>query len=261
MSVKATVRIAAVVLLVLALMPVQLLAIRFGWPLRRSLPRRFHRIVLALIGVAVETRGAPDPRRPLLIVANHVSWLDICVYGSAESLSFVAKSEVAGWPGIGLLARLQRSIFVERARRSRTAAATAAIGARLSSGDAMLLFAEGTTGDGRRVLPFRSALIGAAREAFAETGEVVVQPVAIRYVRRGGLPIGREATASIAWTGDMELAPHLAALLAGGPVDVVVAWGAPTLVTASTDRKVLARQLEERVIALFRASAFTPEGR
>jgi 1-acyl-sn-glycerol-3-phosphate acyltransferase len=255
---KAWLRIGAVTLLVLALMPVQLLATRRGWALRRSLPVAFHRIVLRLIGVAVEVRGRPDTRRPLLIVANHVSWLDICVFGSLLGLSFVAKSEVAGWPGIGLLARLQRSVFINRRQRRATSAATAEIGGRLASGDAMLLFAEGTTSDGTRVLPFRSALLGAAKEAMereamgSEASAVAVQPLAIRYVRRGGLPIGRGAMPEIAWTGDMDLAPHLMTLLSGGPVDVVVAWGEPIAFTSGTDRKALARALEGSVRRLVR---------
>ncbi len=247
MRVKAWFRIGAVTLLVLALMPVQVLATRRGWALRRNLPVAFHRIVLRLIGVAVEVRGAPDTRRPLLILANHVSWLDICVFGSLLGLSFVAKSEVAGWPGVGLLARLQRSVFIDRRRRRATSAATAEIGGRLASGDAMLLFAEGTTGDGTRVLPFRSALLGAAREAMGtEAGTVMVQPLAIRYTRRNGLPIGRGAMPEIAWTGDMDLAPHLMAILAGGPIVVVVAWGEPFTFTVETDRKALARALDGR---------------
>jgi lyso-ornithine lipid O-acyltransferase len=250
---KAWLRVGAVTVLVLALMPVQVLATRRGWTLKRSLPVAFHRIVLRLIGVTVEVRGAPEPGRPLLIVANHVSWLDICVFGSLVGLSFVAKSEVAGWPGVGLLARLQRSVFIDRRRRHATSAATAEIGGRLASGDAMLLFAEGTTGDGTRVLPFRSALLGAARDAMGTgPGTVVVQPLAIRYTRRDGLPIGRGAMPEIAWTGDMDLAPHLMAILAGGPIDVVVAWGEPIPFTAETDRKTLARALEASVRRLVR---------
>jgi 1-acyl-sn-glycerol-3-phosphate acyltransferase len=250
---KAWLRIGAVILLVLALMPVQLAAKRRGWALRRSLPVVFHRIVLRLIGVAVEVRGRPDTRRPLLIVANHVSWLDICVFGSLLGLSFVAKSEVAEWPGIGLLARLQRSVFIDRRRRHATSVATAEIGGRLASGDAMLLFAEGTTGDGLRVLPFRSALLGAAREAMGPEGSAVaVQPLAIRYVNRNGLPIGRGAMPQIAWTGDMDLAPHLMALLSGGPIDVVVSWGETIAFTPETDRKALARALEGSVRRLVR---------
>ncbi|MDQ0395610.1 lysophospholipid acyltransferase family protein [Labrys monachus] len=248
MRLKSICRIAAVAALALPLIPLQWLAVRADWPLARRLPVFFHRCVLAIIGVKLTVRGAEDRRRPLLIVANHVSWLDIVVLGACAPLSFIAKSEVAGWPVIGLFARLQRSIFIERERRHKTGAANAAIGARLRSGDAMVLFGEGTTGDGIHVLPFRSALLGAAREALGgEEAPAFVQPLALRYVRRGGLPIGRSGMSEIAWIGDTDLGPHLLGILAGAPIDVVVQWGEALPYRPGTDRKALARELEATV--------------
>lgn len=254
MPVKAALRILAVALVALPLLPLQIAAVRWGWRLRARLPVLFHRIVLGIIGVKVDTRGAPEPGRPLLIVANHVSWLDIPVIGSLMPLSFVAKSEVAGWPVIGLFARLQRSVFIERERRHKTGAATAAIGERLTAGDAMVLFGEGTTGDGVRVLPFRSALIGAAQTALrAAQAPVLVQPLAIRYARRDGLPISRAHMPALSWIGDMDLAPHLIGVLAGGPVDVVVSWGEAVPYGETTDRKALARRLEGEARRMMKA--------
>jgi 1-acyl-sn-glycerol-3-phosphate acyltransferase len=241
-------RIIAVGLLALPLIPVQWLAVRADWPLARRLPVFFHRCVLAIIGVKLTVRGAQDLRRPVLIVANHVSWLDIIVLGACAPLSFVAKSEVAGWPVIGLFARLQRTVFIERERRQKTGAANAAIGARLKAGDAMVLFGEGTTGDGIHVLPFRSALLGAAREAMGNgDAPALVQPLALRYVRRGGLPIGRSGMSEIAWIGDTDLGPHLLGVLAGPPIDVVVQWGEALPYGTDTDRKALAKELETTV--------------
>ena len=248
MRVKALARIAAVAALALPLIPLQWLAVRAGWRLAQALPAFFHRQVLRIIGVSVETRGGEAARRPLLIVANHVSWLDIIVLGAAAPLSFIAKSEVAGWPVIGLLARLQRTFFIERQKRARTGAAASAIAERLQQGDAMVLFGEGTTGDGIHVLPFRSALLGAAREALGDgTAPVYVQPLALRYVRRGGLPIGRGAMPDISWAGDEDLAPHLVGVLSGGPIDVVLSWGEAVPYETGTDRKALARHLEDEV--------------
>lgn len=105
------------------------------------------------------------------MLSNHVSWLDIIVLGSLRPLSFVAKSEIAGWPVVGTLARLQRTVFIDRARRADTAAVNAAVARRLAGGDLIVLFAEGTTGDGTRLLPFRSSLVGAARAALAGRGQ------------------------------------------------------------------------------------------
>jgi lyso-ornithine lipid O-acyltransferase len=254
MRFKAICRIATVALLALPLLPLQWLAVRLDWAIARSLPVYFHRCVLAIIGVKVAASGAQARERPLLIVANHVSWLDIIILGSLAPLSFIAKSEVAGWPVVGLFAKLQRSVFIDRERRHRTGHATAVIGARLKAGDAMLLFGEGTTGDGIRILPFRSALLGAAREALGDGTETAfVQPLAMRYVKRGGLPIGRVAMNDIAWIGDVDLAPHLLAVLSGPPIDVVVNWGDKLSYDAATDRKALTRQLESEVRLLVRA--------
>jgi 1-acyl-sn-glycerol-3-phosphate acyltransferase len=110
----------------------------------------------------VRLTGAAIDTRPLLIVANHSSWLDISIITSLAPVVFVAKAEIARWPFFGLLAKLQRSIFVERDRRHKTGAVTSEIAQRLAEGDPVLLFGEGTAGDGNRVLPFRTALIGAA---------------------------------------------------------------------------------------------------
>ena len=138
---------------------------------------------MRLIGIRVRQHGAPLKDRPLLVVSNHVSWLDILVIGSLTPSSFIAKSDVKGWPGVGLLADLARTVYVDRARRQATGETTSAIAKRLLDGDAMILFPEGTTGDGTHILPFRSALLGAARAALVDGGHerVHVQPLSIAY--------------------------------------------------------------------------------
>ena len=197
------------------------------------------------MGVRVEIIGRMAEARPLLLAANHLSWLDIVVLSSVAPVSFVAKSEVGTWPLFGTLARLQRSVFVERARRAKTAEVNRAIAERLSGGDALILFAEGTTSDGSRVLPFRSALIGAAQGALgAEGGRSYVQPMAIAYPMIEGLPAGRADLPSIAWFGDMDLVPHLGDFLASGGATARVTFGEPVEVGPGTDRKALTRDLE-----------------
>ena len=120
------------------------------------------------------------------MISNHTSWLDITVISTLAPVSFIAKREVASWPLFGTFARLQRSIFIDRTRRKGAAEANREIAERLAGGDAIILFAEGTTSDGNRVLPFRSSLVGAARDAVAEaghTGHVLVQTLTVAYVR------------------------------------------------------------------------------
>jgi lyso-ornithine lipid O-acyltransferase len=229
-------------------LPLQWLALKAGSSLARVLPVLFHRYLLWVMGVRVARHGRADARRPLLIVSNHISWLDIMVISSLFPVSFIAKSEVGEWPVFGTFARLQRSLFVERAKRGKTGDVTRAIAARLMDGDALVLFAEGTTGDGLRILPFRTALIGAAQASIAGEGETAfLQPLAISYPRLGGLPIGRASLPHVAWYGEMDLIPHLTDVLAMPGLDVVVHLGQVEEATPASDRKAIARRLEEDI--------------
>ncbi|TCT06252.1 lysophospholipid acyltransferase family protein [Aquabacter spiritensis] len=227
--------------------PLQWLAVKLALAPRRHIPKLYHRIVLKLIGVRVHVSGTPAPGRPLLLLSNHVSWLDISVVGSLFPLFFVAKSEVRRWPVIGLLAVLQRTVFVDRERRHATGTTAREIGQRLSLGDPVVLFAEGTSGDGNRVLPFRTALVGAAREAFTANGTTVVQPMSIAYVRLQGIPMGRSHRGIAAWVGDLDLAPHLFEAVRQGAIDVQVTFGEPRLLEADADRKSVTRDCEAEV--------------
>jgi 1-acyl-sn-glycerol-3-phosphate acyltransferase len=232
--------------LTLPLLPVQWLVVRFDWPLQRAIPVFWHRCVLRLLGIRVSCHGAMEPRHPMLIVANHVSWLDIIVFASIGQLCFIAKSEVREWPLFGLLARLQRSVFVERGARGRSGDQVNEIAERLLSGDVMVLFAEGTTGDGNQLLEFKSSLLGAAQAALKSSpaiDAVVVQPVAIAYTGLQGLPLGRQGRRIISWLGDDELVPNLLGILNAGPISVEIAFGKPRLFTEGGDRKALTRTI------------------
>jgi lyso-ornithine lipid O-acyltransferase len=240
----------AFAILTLALIPVQWLALRLNLPLQRRLPSFYHRMVCRIVGVNIRVVGQRVDDQPLMIVCNHISWLDIAVITAIAPVTFVAKSEVASWPFFGLLAKLQRSVFVDRTKRHKTADVTAEIGQRLSSGDPVVLFGEGTSSDGNRVLQFRTALIGAARDALAEAQHVKriwLQPMSIAYSGLLGLPLGRQHRPLIAWYGDFTLLPHLAGVLRRGGVDVTITWGEPVPYDETSDRKAVARELEARV--------------
>jgi lyso-ornithine lipid O-acyltransferase len=243
------------------LMPVQWLAVALKRPLRRRIPVFYHRFVCRLLGLRVRTTGRAVSERPLLIVANHSSWLDISIITSLAPVVFVAKSEIARWPFFGLLAKLQRTVFVERDRRHKTGEVNAQIAQRLAEGDPVLLFGEGTAGDGNRVLPFRTALIGAARDAIASAGNerVWIQSLSIAYVSQQGIALGRHLRPRAAWYGKMRLTEHIGRIVRTGAVDVSVTWGEPIPYDGAIDRKVLARQLESAVrsstVAALRGSA------
>ena len=180
------------------------------------------------------------------MVANHTSWADIIIFSAVTPLSFVAKAEIARWPFFGTLARLQRTVFVERTRRSATGETRDEIRERLLAGDTLLLFPEGTSHDGNRVLPFKSALLGAAEARLASGAHVKVQPVSAAFTGLHGLPMGRENRPLFAWYGDMEMVPHLWEALLAGPLDVVVRFHAP-LSLDRMDRKTLAAKAQEIV--------------
>jgi lyso-ornithine lipid O-acyltransferase len=261
-SVTVGAKLAFQALLFFLLYPIQLVAVRFGWGIAGWVPVAFHRAFLWLFGVHVLVHGRPPAGKPTLVLANHVSWLDITVMGSLRPLSFVAKSEVAGWPVVGLFAKLQRSVFIERARRRHTGTVNAAIARRLVRGEVIVLFAEGTTGDGNNMLPFRASLVGSARAALTESSldRIDLQPLAIAYVRRDGLPFTRRDRPEIAWYGDMDLAPHLAAWLRRSRVDVVVTWGEPIPFDATSDRKRATAQAEAAVRAAVASARSLPLG-
>jgi 1-acyl-sn-glycerol-3-phosphate acyltransferase len=236
--------------LTLVLVPFQLVVLALNLRLQRTIPRLYHRILCRLIGVRIHQIGTRSTTSPVLVLSNHMSWLDICVISALTPVVFVAKSEVAGWPVLGWLARLQRTIFINRQARHRTGEATQKIAGRMLSGDAVVLFAEGTSSDGTRVLPFRSALVGAVHRALGDTTHhthVTVQPMSIAYHRFSGVPMGRGLRERVAWYGDADLMPHLLDVLASGAVDVTVSWGEAAAYDVSADRKAIARDAEQSV--------------
>src|ERR1700736_45783 len=191
----------ALLALTLVVLPFQLTGLAFGGRLQRSIPRLYHRILCRLIGIRISEVGRRSTAAPALILSNHVSWLDICVITALAPVVFVAKSEVAEWPVFGWLAKLQRTIFINRQARHQTGAATREIARRLLGGDAVVLFAEGTSSDGIRVLPFRSSLVGANHHALGTSthhNQITVQPMSLAYVGFGCVPMGRAVRERVA---------------------------------------------------------------
>jgi lyso-ornithine lipid O-acyltransferase len=229
----------------LSLMPVQVigLVLRRRWT--STLPVFYHRWCCRILGFRIRVIGTATARRPVLFAANHTSYTDITILGSVIPGSFIAKAEVADWPFFGWLAKLQRSVFVDRQVRS-TANQRDAIGDRLAAGDVLILFPEGTSGDGNRVLPFKSALFSAAQSA-KRSPAVIVQPVSLAYTRLDGMPIGRLLRPLFAWYGSVNLAPHMWSMVGLGTVEVVVEFHPPTFLSDCGSRKELAAYCHARI--------------
>lgn len=242
--------------------PLQWLAVRWNWRLQTRIPRVFCRVVCSLLGIRPRFHGDASGRSPRIIVPNHVSWTDVLVLGCRQSpLRFLAKSEVAGWRLFGAIARLTGTIFVERQRRRSILHANAALCERLGKGEDVVLFAEGTTGDGNRLRRFNAPHFAAARDllrARPPPAYLEIMPVAIAYPRRHGVPLGRLGRSGIAWYGDMELLPHLWDLVCRGGIECEVTYGAPIRFDQESDRKAVARQTEVAVRRLLNKSAAAP---
>jgi 1-acyl-sn-glycerol-3-phosphate acyltransferase len=229
----------------LVCMPVQWLLLKLHARAAKSFPHWYHCQVARIFGIRIKVIGQPVTGEGVLLVANHTSWADIIIFSAVAPISFVAKAEIAKWPFFGTLARLQRTVFVERTRRSATGEVRDVIRDRLLAGDALVLFPEGTSHDGNTVLPFKSALLGAA-EAQLGGHYVKVQPVSTAFIGLHGMPMGREYRPLFAWYGDMEMLPHLWEALLAGPLDVVVQFHEPFSLD-QMDRKALAARAEDIV--------------
>ena len=250
-SLRASVLLAAFMAVTLPLMLVQYGFLRLGLRQAKTLPHGYHKFVCRLLGIRVHVNGKLESGSPVLLVSNHVSWLDITALSTIAPVSFVAKAEVGTWPFVSWLAKLQRSVFVDRSRRTLVKDKAGEIAERLAEGDNIVLFAEGTSSDGNRILPFRSSLFSAASMAPSAANdngpEAVVQTVAIAYTHLHGLPILRHERPLVAWYGEMDMMSHAWNVLKSGPLDVTIRLGEPVRLASLRDRKQLAAFSEAQV--------------
>ncbi|MBS0122537.1 lysophospholipid acyltransferase family protein [Thetidibacter halocola] len=211
-------------------------------PFTPHITRFVCRSTLAVMGLPVEQKG-PVMRGPGALVANHTSWLDIFVLNSRKTIYFVSKSEVAKWPGIGWLARATGTLFIRRDPRD-ARAQTQLFEERLMHGHRLLFFPEGTSTDGRRVLPFKTTLFASF---FSERLRHAVQLQAVTVIYHA--PPNRKPD-FYGWWGEMDFGPSLLQILAQprqGRVEVI--YHKPVRVDDFPNRKSLASHLEDQVRA------------
>jgi 1-acyl-sn-glycerol-3-phosphate acyltransferase len=245
-------RLACFLILVASVSLVQIGCLLLKSRLATIVPMFYHRVCCWLLDLRIEKRGTMSAVTPTLFVCNHTSYLDISVLGSIIPGSFIAKAEVADWPFFGFLAKLQRTVFVDRTRRTAVHHQRDQLGRRLDAGDNLILFPEGTSNDGNRTLPFRSALFGVAeRNAEDEAPAALplrIQPISLAYVRLNGMPIGRSLRPYLAWYGDMELLGHLWHVAGLGRITVAVEFHPPVTLAQFGSRKALSEHCQ-RVVA------------
>lgn len=239
---RAALKLLAFAALTAPLMPVQQVLLWISPGGARALPHHYHRLLCRLFGARLSVIGKPPIPGPCLIASNHVSWLDIVILSAVMPLSFVAKREVARWPFFGSLARLQRTVFVDRERRHSTARTADGIAARLGRGETIVLFGEGTSHDGASVLPFKSSLFSAATAP-----GIAIVPVTLAYRSVWNLPMTRRQRPAFAWYGDMNLLFHLWNFLGEGPLDVTVVIHEALPAETGLYRKTAAEAAEKAV--------------
>jgi 1-acyl-sn-glycerol-3-phosphate acyltransferase len=195
---------------------------------------------VAVLGVRVHVEGAPPPPGSLL-VANHLSYLDIVVLASRTRCTFLSKAEVGDWPVFGRMARAVGILFVRREDRRSLPEVAQRLEAELEAGHTVVLFPEGTSSRGAEVLPFRASLLApvAARDL----------PVAHATLRYRIPPELGSAGDLVCWWGDMTFADHFLGLLELPNIDADLRFGTDRV--QDRDRKVLAQRLWEAVQAQF----------
>ena len=200
------------------------------------------RAAFIILGIGLRARGTPMTA-PGAVVSNHASWLDIFALNARKRVYFVSKSEVARWPGIGLLARITGTVFIDRDPKQ-ARAQTALFEQRLLAGHKLVFFPEGTSTDGLRVLPFKTALFQSFLNPELRPVQRI-QPVTLIY----RAPPGAEPR-FYGWWGDMEFGPHLLRVLAAARQgSVTVVYHPPVRVADFAGRKALAAHLERIVRA------------
>ena len=210
-----------------------------GWDaaLREAAVQRWAAGLLRIAGIALRVQGTPPATGPLLLVANHISWLDIVVMHAAGFCRFVSKADVQHWPLVGPLATGAGTLYIERTSRRDAMRVVHQMRDRLLAGDVIAIFPEGTTGDGRTLLPFHANLLQAAISADAP-----VQPLAMRFAD------ARTGAASFApsFVGDETLVGSVWRTLAAEHLVAELHYGAPEH-HAGRDRRVWAQDLHATV--------------
>lgn len=213
---------------------------------KRPIAWLWFRTCTAICGLTVSVRGTPNTGAATLFAANHVSYLDIIVMGACTHARFVAKSDVASWPVFGILAKMADTIFVTRNPRA-AAKDSAQLADLVERGERLILFPEGTSSNGRTVMPFRSALFAAADPSMCAEG-IRVQPVSIAYtVDAIGRPLNGALGDCYAWYGDMTLFGHLMTVFGLKGASIELTFHPSIRPQAFSDRKALAASAEHAV--------------
>ena len=204
----------------------------------------YWRGVAFIMGLHLSVKGEVTSARPVVFIANHCTWIDIIALGAVLPGCFVAKGDIANWPFISWIAKLGRTIFVSRSKAT-VERERDGLTARLAAGDNIILFPEGTTSDGMRILPFQSSFLAIAQAP----SNPVIQPVTIVYDRLDGLPVQRWDRPLISWYGDMDMASHYPSIARRKSLRATMIIDPAIPAGTFPNRKALSAALAERLTA------------
>ena len=220
-----------IIVIILLLIPIQFIFVQFKMRLRKYIPIVFHKILLKILGVKVKLIGQNTRVRPLILAGNHTSYLDIIILGSIMPICFIAKEEIKYWFLFGFLAKMQNTIFIKR-KNYKTLESLNSISKELDNKSAVVLFPEGTTNSGKKVLNFKSSLFN----LFENNNTLRLQNFSLCYTHVNDMPIDNRTRPQISWYGDMNIISHLSNFLKISCVNATVVFH-PILPLKGLDRK------------------------
>ena len=220
-----------IILIILFLIPIQYIFVQFKLKHRIYIPIVFHKILLKILGIKVKLIGQNAIVRPLILAGNHTSYLDIIILGSIMPICFIAKEDIKHWFLLGFLAKMQNTIFIKR-KNYKTLENLNSINKELDNKSAIVLFPEGTTNTGKKVLNFKSSLFN----LFENNNTLTLQNFSLCYTHINDMPIDNRTRPQISWYGDMNIMSHLSNFLKISCVNATIVFH-PILPLKGLDRK------------------------
>ena len=235
---------------VLVTLPIQYLRITLKSKRWWQLPCLWHRFICYQFNLNVTITGNMVADKPVLFVANHLSWADIFILGAyCKNSGFVAKAEIETWGFIGWLAKMQHTQYVNRSQRTDSKRQRDRLIESVHEGRNLILFPEGTTTDGNKVITFKSTLFSVAEELSNADHDLIIQPVTLSYVEMHGMPIVRSRRPHVAWMGEVGILHHFRQHFRHGPIESLIEFHEPIHYNDFPSRKAVASYCQGQVQA------------
>lgn len=219
-----------------------------GW-LYHVVRQWLYRIPIMVMGIRLHVKGKATKEKPAIFVSNHSSYVDILSLGAVLPGSFISKEDVRGWPLVGTIAWLTRTVFINRSS-TRAFEELSKIKERVYDEERLILFPEGTTSDGSHILPFKSSSFKVVEE-MVDGRRIFLQPVSVIYSAVNGKHMDEHSRTLVAWYDDMYLLPHVWRLFGFRHVDITIILGKAMRIDSPVPRKVVAKACHKQVSDIF----------